>query len=157
MLFGSVRQQSTAPKQTDVSVFVNFPKEALGNVPEHAALVGQSIRTAASLTDMPTNELYTDAYVEVARATAERIGCEIRVRVLTMRALLHPAYVRMFVCLTPALLRHMRRSSAERSSGSSDLAESTVCGSGSRHTPVVGKSLQLLTMLVRVFRCRCCC
>lgn len=77
---GALAEQSSPPKPTDVSVFVNFPKEALGNVPEHAALVGQSIRTAASLTDTPTNELYTDAYVEVARATAERLGCEIRVR-----------------------------------------------------------------------------
>lgn len=75
-----------------MSVFVNFPKEALGNVPEHAALVGQSIRTAASLTDMPTNELYTDAYVEIARATAARLGCDIRVRMLTMRAL-QPVHV----------------------------------------------------------------
>ena len=72
-------EQSNAPKLADVSVYVDYPAEVLGNVPVHASFVGQGIQQAARLVDMPTNELHTDAYVEEARVVAERLGSSIRV------------------------------------------------------------------------------
>lgn len=82
-------QSSSSSQPVNVSVYANFSKDVLGTIPEHATLVGQSIQTAASLADMPPNELYTDAYVEIVRQTAHRIGCGIQVRAKTARKAMH--------------------------------------------------------------------
>lgn len=46
---------------------------------ERVSIIAEATRMAARLVDTPTNELHTDAFVELARETAARLGADISV------------------------------------------------------------------------------
>jgi len=79
--YGRKREDAEVPPEKDVLVgFVAPPPSGGSDFPlELLAATAEGIRWAASLVDMPTSELHTDAYLEKLEVLAKGRGCKLEI------------------------------------------------------------------------------